>query len=335
MRKYARTLKGVAFDVKDGQLPGGACINCVKCSNRDSEFFGKTAEMCYDLDCFQIKLNAVWQREKQAAVQAGLKVLPEKEAAKIVDERGGIEYNFQEKYLNLDDKPSDCEMTGKNKPAKYEKLLAGLDLPVILARDAGGVPRRLVDKAAALAGLTKAGRIIFEKQRGGRSVAGRSASEKAQLQKEKDEQQLKARSSQLALTCLYGKMVDADGKFKALAGLWRRVYDYTLASYAAMDGCSLLGQTFGLQRKKKSPGAWQEALEADAKGRSDGELQALTLMARWVKYNGVQQDLLKDLAELYQVPLASLLKQAKEDLKKGKQPAEPLPKRVTPKILKA
>jgi ParB/RepB/Spo0J family partition protein len=83
--KYARTLKGAAFNPKDAELVPtvGACLGCAKCSSSNSEFFGEVAEMCYDTSCFQHKLDALWQRQADEAKKIGAKVLTEQETKDI------------------------------------------------------------------------------------------------------------------------------------------------------------------------------------------------------------------------------------------------------------
>jgi hypothetical protein len=203
------------------------------------------------------------------------------------------------------------------KPAKWDKLLKNADVPLILTRDPHGKPRRLVEKKAALAALKDTGKVLLQEQQ------NKTRSNIDNYEKQhREEMALNSLAGQAVINLLLGKMLDDNGRFVAPPDLWKTLYFYTLGSYAQTDGCSLMGKAFGLVRKKKEPGEWQNMLKSNAGKKSDGELLALTviaLIARWVKYSGVRHDMLKKLAELYNVPLADVLKNAKNILKGKKK----------------
>lgn len=96
IRGIIRRLDGVAWDIADATMPGGACSTCPKRSGTQGELFDVVLEdRCFDRSCFAGKLEETWNRKSAAAKKAGLLVLDEARAAKA--------FEYGSEYVRLDE----------------------------------------------------------------------------------------------------------------------------------------------------------------------------------------------------------------------------------------
>lgn len=145
-KNFMLRLVDAPFDRADAKLVEGtpACSACPKRTGNQRELFSDLEtkdDLCTDTKCFKQKTDAAWAKKTEEAKAQGVKVLADSEAKKVFGHGGHI--NYQQPYVDLD---AETWVNGKNKSNR--SLLGKVDVPVILARDADGRPRELVDEKA-------------------------------------------------------------------------------------------------------------------------------------------------------------------------------------------
>jgi ParB/RepB/Spo0J family partition protein len=155
-REFMLELGRAPFDRGDAELvPGaGPCTTCPKRTGNQPELFGdvKSADVCTDPACFQVKTGAGWERRKAEFEAAGRKVLSAKEAKAAFYDHGNTP-KHESDYVALD---STCQKDPKYRP--YKKLLGKhAKEAIVLARAPSGDVVELVPKADLGKLLKKAG----------------------------------------------------------------------------------------------------------------------------------------------------------------------------------
>jgi ParB/RepB/Spo0J family partition protein len=137
---FCRSLRGVAFDVKNpdlvpvvmvGDVPsyGGPCATCASCSatrHDEEEDARGVAMICYRVTCFAAKLRAASDELKRSAVEAGAQVMPREELVKIFD-RGNGDLLESSGYVDVEAK-ADPHLDGHTNQAimkQWKVLLKG------------------------------------------------------------------------------------------------------------------------------------------------------------------------------------------------------------------
>ncbi|MBK9263085.1 MAG: ParB N-terminal domain-containing protein [Polyangiaceae bacterium] len=142
------------FDPSDKTLPGGPCSKCPK-STAAQRSLGiiedtSTEARCTDKTCFEGKRAASWERRKQAALRAGIKVVEGDEALKL----------FPTSYSIVPKPPTlaniDEPIFFKDEHTTYRKLLGDAAKPSLIAYAHGKVHECMTRKEIAAA-LRKAG----------------------------------------------------------------------------------------------------------------------------------------------------------------------------------
>lgn len=192
-RRYMLRLELAPFDTGDESLRGGACSKCVHRTGNQPDLFGDvpSADVCTNPPCYEEKRKAGAERKLAAVKAAGLKVLPEKEAEKILNADGSLAYSAP--YLDLD-READWEFqevvkAGGGPPVRTEKtwreILAGAGVPEPkVALDERGRTHELVDKKQALAALSQAGRMPEQARSSTAARTAGLAREKAEREKQ-------------------------------------------------------------------------------------------------------------------------------------------------------
>ncbi|PAW76799.1 MAG: hypothetical protein B9S32_13760 [Verrucomicrobia bacterium Tous-C9LFEB] len=331
--EFCRELKSAPFNPEDEALlpEAGSCANCPKRSIKGIEFFGSGSDSCYDIGCFQKKTEEHWRLETAAAEVDGRKVLDLETGLKqFYSHNNALSYDSP--YVDLSDKPDADEMAEGEKPRKWSSLLKGLEVPVVLARDHKGAGHELVEKNLAYAALREAGRGVLKKE------VESSRNNRPDLDEARKEREHKDRQERIALAAmgaLHEKLsVTSD------QGLWTIVMEHVLALYAGDDGARFMAKRLHIDIKsgKGERPDWKKAILVHTKGMdplSQAMMVIEALMSRWVKYSGVQQPMFKDLADLCELPMATIIKEVDAAEKVVKKPKVPLPKKCDEKILKS
>lgn len=152
-RRFMLRLAEAPFDRADATLvpKAGTCKDCPKRTGNQAELFAdvKSADVCTDPDCFDLKRRAHTKRELDQHRARGTKVL-EGAAAKKVVSRGHLAYGSP--YVDLS---ATCYEDAKHR--KYSAILKGADLPLTVAVDEDGTLFKLVDKGAVARAMRAAG----------------------------------------------------------------------------------------------------------------------------------------------------------------------------------
>jgi ParB/RepB/Spo0J family partition protein len=156
-------LRGAAFDLGDEslvpmerdvvtgeRLHGGACNDC-PFNTANMEQAGSRLHMCTNPECFGMKKRAgfdVWKASVQAE---GVSVLDPDAADRIFDVTGK-KLSFNCGFVSMDAMPPEHDLRkGVDAPGTWRKLLRGLGVPLVLAKDADGKVHEIVDHKQALA----------------------------------------------------------------------------------------------------------------------------------------------------------------------------------------
>ncbi len=182
-RDYMLILERATFDTNREDLGGKcACTVCPARTGFNKELFPdlQKQDLCTNPACWREKLNAWWQIEKAGAEKAGIKVLPEKEADKILDRWGVVQYTHKGKWTSLDDTCYSI-LVGNSHPT-YAKLfkLKKVEVPYVLARSGELKVCKLVDTRLLPELLRQAG---FKKAANGNREKSTAEKEQAQQQK--------------------------------------------------------------------------------------------------------------------------------------------------------
>lgn len=123
------------------RVQGGACGDC--------PHFLKGSK-CANPACYRAKKAAAlaaWARE---VAKEGREAL-EPEVAQRMWDHSGKKLGPMTPYIDLADEPDEIELVpGSASPGKWKKVLRGLDVPVVLAKDEGGVVHELASRELAL-----------------------------------------------------------------------------------------------------------------------------------------------------------------------------------------
>jgi ParB/RepB/Spo0J family partition protein len=180
--RFMRSLRGVKFDLADadlvpvvglgtvgGRVHGGACTDCPHRVGANPLFADELAagvkglggrvsgldpDTCTLPGCLTLKTRAFWQRAAEQAEQQGKRLLPAEEAEGLFDPEGRLRYGAP--FVLLDERPG-AELVDDEAARKktWRKLLAKVELPVVVAIDAAGRPREMVQRELAISAVNQ------------------------------------------------------------------------------------------------------------------------------------------------------------------------------------
>lgn len=164
-RRYMLRLELAPFDKANPRLvpDAGACTKCIYRTGNQPDLFNDvtSADVCTNPPCFEDKKNADWTQKSAAAKASGLRVLDAGESEKLFH-ADRLSYNAP--FLDLKAE-ADWQFQPEKGKKKTWAQVVGKDAPqVVLARDEGGAAHELVDRAAAMELLKKAGKLPKEAQ---------------------------------------------------------------------------------------------------------------------------------------------------------------------------
>lgn len=173
--EYQKELRGAKFDTKDeallplqldeqgNRLLGGSCADCP--FNSKNQEAGGRLWQCTNLHCFRAKEAAAFEKWRaESTDEAAARVaLSAEENATLWDFNGAtLCASAAAKYVDLEEKPILQDLKpGVDAVEPWKKLVAGQNLPVILARDGAGKERHLVARPLALSAAQQNGHEIF------------------------------------------------------------------------------------------------------------------------------------------------------------------------------
>ncbi len=157
-------LRGADFDVRAADLVpvkleagdrmgGGACVDCPKNTKNMDHPGGSKFHMCMNPECFREKRAAAhvkWMASVSDP-EKGRTALPFDEAEKVFD-ISGKKLAHNSGLVDLDDPPPEHDLKrGAALPGPWKKLIRGMGVPVILAKDGDGKVRELAERKLVLA----------------------------------------------------------------------------------------------------------------------------------------------------------------------------------------
>lgn len=155
---YDARLDVAPFSMKDAKLlpSAGSCAACSKRSGNQPQLFdfssnGDHKDRCGDMTCYQAKLTAHIERQKEQVLSIGGRVLTAEESKKIFC--GGAQLPWNSSWLDLDARCYEAP-----EQPTWRSLLGDLCPAPVLGFTSQHRPVLLTDKNAALAILAKAGR---------------------------------------------------------------------------------------------------------------------------------------------------------------------------------
>jgi ParB/RepB/Spo0J family partition protein len=264
-REFMLELGRAPFDRGDAELvPGaGPCTTCPKRTGNQPELFGdvKSADVCTDPACFQVKTGAGWERRKAEFEAAGRKVLSAKETKTVFYDHANTTKHDAD-YVALD---ATCSKDPKSR--SYKKLLGKhAKEAVVLARAPGGDVVELVPKAELNKLLKKAG-VDFKAEREATKYGGpRASPEEARAAKEEAEIRSETKRRVRALILEKLRTTGPDREFWLLA----------VHEHQVMDEGDILADRWP-RESKESPLAYDKRLARELEKLSDAELRGLAL----------------------------------------------------------
>lgn len=150
---YRRDLRKAQFDKKDAELvpDAGPCEACPFWGGKRDDVDGKSRNYtCLNPECFEKKQQAHVNRVAAAAEQEGTKVLGQTNTDRVFQSWNN-QVNPSSGYVDLKDEPDAYLLKdSKGKTPKWEKLVEGTGVPVVVAFDHEGRVRRLVETKLAV-----------------------------------------------------------------------------------------------------------------------------------------------------------------------------------------
>ncbi len=150
---YRRDLRKAQFDKKDAELvpDAGPCEACPFFGLNREDVEGKVrGYTCLNPECFDKKQQAHVNRVAAMAEREGTKVLGQTNTDRVFQSWNN-QVNPSSGYVDLKDEPDAYLLKdGKGKAPKWDKLLDGSGVPVVVAFDHEGRVRRLVETKLAV-----------------------------------------------------------------------------------------------------------------------------------------------------------------------------------------
>lgn len=171
--RFQRQLRGSKFNLADpdlvpvrldaagNRLAGGSCEDCP--FNIAKQESSRKFRICTNPECHAEKERANYDKWAVESSQHGVTVLPKTENDGLWDfNEAVLSPSAAAQYADLDTAPSAHDLVpGTENAAPWKTLLAGQDVPVVLARDGKDREHRLVPKEMAVAAARQNGHDIF------------------------------------------------------------------------------------------------------------------------------------------------------------------------------
>jgi hypothetical protein len=150
---YIVELKGTPFSQTDKKLipAAGDCKNCPKrTGNNRAEYPDGRADLCTDVNCFDLKTKLFRERQLKAAAGEGVTVLGEQEAKQWFSWGGSLSYGKLNEWVDLADECDAApEPADEDAPYPTYAELLGEIKPDVVGYDNGGQFHRLIKKERA------------------------------------------------------------------------------------------------------------------------------------------------------------------------------------------
>lgn len=311
-QRFVRRLKDAGFDLDDAKLlpekiegeeriEGGSCKTCPWAIRAGR---GNQENKCLNPACFTKKQEIFAAAELVKAREAGHKILPEKEAERIITHAGNLKYGSG--YVDLDEKPCRFERNEKvaeTKVPTWEKIVmkGATTPPVVVVQDGMGKVHRLVEHKLAVVAAQENETAHFLNITKGGARSAQQDDYKAQEAKARAEAKLKTVVSLQAMAELVEKVQSSE----VPDGFWK-----WLAEIAAWHGGSDAGNFVVKRRALPGTGHYSDQVKAHGKKlKTDLEQRAFAielLVARIVKFNGVTDKMFKTVCEMYGVDAGAI-----------------------------
>lgn len=332
--KYLLRLDVARFDTTDATLvpDAGACGPCPSRSGNQLELLGGAgrADLCTRQECYSSKNAAAYDRLAADAVRRGVKVLPDKDAARIFDAVGGNRIATTSPWIEpKDGLPYELEERLGGKRVTWAQLLgeAAAGVPAALVRDATGAPRELWDRDAAIKAAIKAGKLPAAPiSRGpkltgptaGAGKKGKAKDVKVEREKAAREEAIRRRGVAIAL----GEVAEAaaaEPKTPAKAVAVARFVASTLVRQV-----STAAQQIVATRRELGKGDPLKAIEKyiDGDRRVSAELRGLIVELLAAAGSEFGKDNLKEACALFDVDQVAAKRTAKEQIADEDKSAE-------------
>jgi len=307
-RKYMLVLKDAPFGVRDAKLvpEAGACAGCPKRTGAHRVLFDDLDETdrCTDSECFERKIEALWEKRCKTAKRKGETVLPEADSERLFV---GKNLACPWKYVDLD------ETCGEDPEKRtWGALLRKAKPDVVHARDELGGPHQLVETEEAHEHLARLGYAFAQDEE-----------EEADDAPHESEAVLEHRRSVVERSA--GRLVEA----RVMAEIGDQVAKgsvLTRDQCAALVGLAMRTDLFGgcLERRGLPTGYGPECSEALRSWTSEASAdQLLALLVEWLlEFSEIQSgdpdegedDFLNGISVLWGIDLEAVRTRASEDV---------------------
>lgn len=326
--KYLLRLDVARFDTTDATLvpDAGACGPCPSRSGNQLELLAGPAgraDLCTRQECYATKNAAAYDRLAADAVRRGVRVLPDKDGARIFDAVGGNRIATTSPWIEpKDGLPYDLEERLGGKRVTWTQLLGEVSagVPAALVRDATGAPRELWDREAAIKAAIKAGKLPAAPVSRGPKLTGPTAAGGGKKGKAKDvkvEREKAARDEAIrrrGVAIALGEVAEAaaaEPKTPAKAVAVARFVASTLVRQV-----STAAQQIVATRRELGKGDPLKAIEKyiDGDRRVSAELRGLIVELLAAAGSEFGKDNLKEACALFDVDQVAAKKRAKAEI---------------------
>jgi len=370
--QFMISLRGCDFDTENEKLVpakfdetgllvcGGACSVCPMRSGNNEDLKEELAEgrkgegrgkkmgidpdLCTNPSCFREKQAAGWELMKKASLAKGQQVIEGAAAKKIFSGYEG-ELAYDSAYVALGDRPQYKHAGAaayEGKLPTWAKLIEGASVDVVLARNPfTNKTERLVDWKKAVAAVNKHAEEQGEKSPLARKKHEPSVQEVAARKKENERRKVKEQLSYEAARELARVIGEKGAGLEALDIMLR-----IAVGHSGADGIHFFGKMLGLEKTKRNEalggsgrdygpavGDWLKN-NATTSNLKLGYL-ALALLARELKWSGVEEDLeweadldedepigFEHLAKHFDIDLVAMKKRIESEVAKPRSKAE-------------
>lgn len=320
-RRFMLRLADAPFKTDDAALypQAGPCTTCPKRTGNQPELFGdvKSADVCTDPNCFDVKRNAAAKLKIEAARAVGAKVIEGKAAKDILPyEHGGI-YGG---YARLDHA---TEWIG-DKNVDLAKVAKKVGIaPAIVVSPHNGEPIEVIDRDAVI----RAGRAAGEIAPNARASSSRPSEEAERQKKAKIETAARMRLLRATTAAAAGQLTSLD---------WREIAAWIVLNCLDHDARKRLCALREWDKSWAEYGAGLALLQGHMTMMSDAELALLIFDCHLIgevykaPWSDGKAERLFGAAARHGLDAAALVKTAKAELGPKKK-APPAKKTVTKK----
>lgn len=188
--RFRRELRSATFDREDeglvavmvdeggARIGGGRCGDCPRNSKNTAD--AGRFPFCLNVECFEAKTEAAFDRWREEELAAGREPLSHEENVAVFDFNGAT-LAPHSRYVEVKDHPSQRDLRpGEESPGVWRSLIEGQGVPVKLARDDGGAVHELVERQHAVDAAVRNGHDVFRDVKRKKTAAERQSDTEAQ-----------------------------------------------------------------------------------------------------------------------------------------------------------